>query len=301
MDENHCRDIIGLLKDVQKGLTIEEISKKTGLSRITTTKYLSSLFVAGHVDMRKTGPAKVFTLSKRLPVDQILSQSSDLLLILDEFSIVRDISDSFSQMFGIAIEDLKHKNIAATSIGADLFDRIRDPARKGLSGIKSVVNTWIPVGKEWKAFQIRIIPLVFSWGDKGILVEFEDRTDGMMAEEENALLADLVDASPAAIVVYDFRGKVLYSNKKNLNLLGYSLAEFLELDSSRINIPGSADNIAERIKEIRNGEEVTYEVLYCHKDGRHIPLEIHARVVRWGDREVIITIATDISERKKAE
>ena len=301
LDENHCRDIIGLLKDVQKGLTIEEISKKTGLSRITTTKYLSSLFVAGHVDMRKTGPAKVFTLSKRLPVDQILSQSSDLLLILDEFSIVRDISDSFSQMFGIAIEDLKHKNIAATSIGADLFDRIRDPARKGLSGIKSVVNTWIPVGKEWKAFQIRIIPLVFSWGDKGILVEFEDRTDGMMAEEENALLADLVDASPAAIVVYDFRGKVLYSNKKNLNLLGYSLAEFLELDSSRINIPGSADNIAERIKEIRNGEEVTYQVLYCHKDGRHIPLEIHARVVRWGDREVIITIATDISERKKAE
>ena len=301
LDGNHYRDIIDLMKDGQKGLTIEEISKKTGLSRITTAKYLNSLFVSGQVDMRKTGPAKVFTLSKRLPVDQILSESSDLILILDESAVIRDISDSFSLMFGIGTELLKNKSITTTSIGADLFDRIRDPVRKGMSGTKCVVNAWIPVRKEWKAFQIRIIPLVFGWGDKGVLIEFEDRTDGIMAEEENALLADLVDASPAAIVVYDFEGKVLYSNKKNLDLLGYSLAEFLELDSSRIDIGGSADSIAEWIKEIGKGDVATYEVLYCHKDGRQIPLEVHAKVARWGDQEVIITIATDISERKKAE
>ena len=181
-------------------------------------------------------------------------------------------------MFGIAIEDLKHKNIAATSIGADLFDRIRDPARKGLSGIKSVVNTWIPVGKEWKAFQIRIIPLVFSWGDKGILVEFEDRTDGMMAEEENALLADLVDASPARYCCVRFQREGPVPNKKNLNLLGYSLAEFLELDSSRINIPGSARQYCGTDKgdqEWRRGNVTRFFI--ATRMAGHIPLEIHAR------------------------
>ena len=62
LDENHCRDIIGLLKDVQKGLTIEEISKKTGLTGEQRLVIGSSLFVAGHVDMKKTRPGKVFTL-----------------------------------------------------------------------------------------------------------------------------------------------------------------------------------------------------------------------------------------------
>ena len=80
------------------------------------------------------------------------------------------------------------------------------------------MNAWIPVGKNGTHSGYRIVPLVFGWGGKGVLIGLEDRTDGVMAEEENALLADLVNASPAAIVIYDAEGKVLYSNKKNLDL-----------------------------------------------------------------------------------
>ena len=131
LDEKHCRNIIGLLKDAQKGLTIDEISKKIHMSRITTSKYLNSLFVSGQVNMRKVGPAKLFTLSTRLPADQILGQSSDPILILDESYIVRDISDSFSLTFGISKEELKNLNITTTSIGADLIDRSTIPHAKG--------------------------------------------------------------------------------------------------------------------------------------------------------------------------
>ena len=86
----------------QKGLTIKEISKNLNLSRITTTKYLNSLFVSGQVNMRKVGPAKSYTLSTRLPFDQILGQSSDLILVLDETYTVRNVNDSFLLAFGIS-------------------------------------------------------------------------------------------------------------------------------------------------------------------------------------------------------
>ena len=301
LNEKHYQNIIGLLSDAQKGLTIEEISKNLNLSRITTTKYLNSLFVSGQLIMRKVGPAKLYTLATRLPFDQILGQSSDLILVLDETYTVRNVSDSLLLAFGISKDHIKNLNTNATFIGPNLIDRIRDPVRQGMAGKESVVNAWIPVQKEWRAFRIRIITLVFGWGDKGIVIMLEDRTGEIMAQEENALLADLVNASPAAITVLDFEGNFLYSNKKNLDFHGYSLSEFLNLNLSELNNPESAKCIAEHMKELKKTGEATFDVIHFRKDGRQIPLEVHATIARWGDRNVVISIATDIAERKRAE
>ncbi|MDO8873414.1 MAG: PAS domain S-box protein [Methanoregula sp.] len=301
LDEEHYRNIIGLLKDAHKGLTIEEISKKLSLNRITTTKYLNSLFVSGQVNMRKLGPAKVFTLSARLPAEQILSLSSDLILILDESYIIRQVSESFLLAFGITKDQLENQNIDATFIGPGLIDRIRDPVKKAMAGKESVVNAWIPLQKERRAFRIRIIPLAFGWGDRGIAVMLEDRTEEILAQEENALLADLLNDSPVAIIVSDFEGNFLYSNKKNLDLHGYSQSEFLNLNHPCIDIPESEQCIAERMKELKETGEASFEVVHFRKDGQQFPLEVHAKVARWGDRDVVISIATDITERKQAE
>ena len=301
LDEKHYRNIIGLLRDSHKGLTIEEISKSLDLSRITTTKYLDSLLVSGQVNMRKAGPAKLFTFATRLPTDQILSQSSDLILVLDEKYTVHNVSDSFLLAFGIRKDQIENQDINTTFIGPDLIDRIRDPVRQGLAGEGAVMNTWVPVQKEWRAFRIRTIPLVFSWGDQGVVVMLEDRTGETMAQEENALLADLVNSSPAGIFVHDFKGNFLYSNRKCLDLLGYSLAEFRKLSHGQLFIPESINHITERMEELRKKGEALFELVAIRKDGRQIPLEVNTKVARWGDRDVTICIATDISERKQAE
>lgn len=301
LDEEHYRNIIGLLRDAQKGLTIEEISKNLNLSRITTTKYLNSLFVSGQVNMRKLGPAKVYTLSARLPAGQILSQLSDLVLILDESYTIREVSESFLQAFGLTKDQLENHTISSTSIGPGLIDRIRDPVKQAMAGKESVVNAWIPVQKERRAFRIRIVPLAFGWGDKGVVVMLEDRTGEILAQEENALLADLLNASPAAIIVTDFEGNFLYSNKKNLDLHGYSQSEFLNLNLPLLDIPESAQHIANRMKVVKETGEASFEVIHLRKDGEQIPLEVHAKVATWGDRDVVISIATDIAERKHAE
>jgi len=251
--------------------------------------------------MRKLGPAKLYSLSTRLPAEQILSQSSDLILILDESYIIREVSKSFLLTFGISKDQMENQKITSMFIGPGLIDRIRDPLRQAMAGKESVVNAWIPVQKERRAFRIRIIPLAFSWGDKGVIVMLEDRTDEILAQEENALLADLLNDSPAAITVSDFEGNFLYSNKKNLDLHGYSLSEFLNLDLSRIDIPESAQCIADRMKELKETGEASFEVVHFRKDGHKIPLEVHAKVATWGERDVIISIATDITERKQAE
>ncbi|MCK9593156.1 MAG: PAS domain S-box protein [Methanoregula sp.] len=251
--------------------------------------------------MRKAGPAKVYTLSTRLPADRIFSQSSDLILVLDETYTVRNVNDSFLLAFGTSKDTIENLDINTTSIGPGLIDRIRDSVKQGMAGKESVANAWVPVQKDWRAFRVRVIPLVFGWGEKGVVILLEDRTGEIMAQEENALLADLVNASPAAVTVSDFTGNFLYSNKKNLDLHGYSLREFLDLNLGQLDNPASAKLMTGRLEDLKKSGEISFETVHFRKDGREIPLEVHSTIARWGDRDVVVGIATDISERKRAE
>jgi PAS domain S-box-containing protein len=289
------------LRDAKNGLTIEEIAQAAHLSRTTATKYLNSLFVSGQLNMRKSGPAKVYSLSARLPADQVLSKSSGPVLILDDTYTVREASESFLHIFGIRQEDLEGRDVATTVIGPGFIGRIRDPVKQALAGSESVVDAWIPIGKEWRAFRIRIVPLVFGWGARGVAVRLEDQTMELLAREENSFLADMLNDSPLAITVVDFSGNHLYSNTMNGELHGYSAAEFLKLTLRDIDCPKSAQNITGRMNNLKEKGRLSFEVEHIHKDGHRIPLEVHAKVVKWGERDVIVSIATDITERKRAE
>jgi len=289
------------LRDTPNGLTIEEIARTAHLSRTTATKYLNSLFVSGQLNMRKSGPAKVYSLSARLPADQVLSKSSGPVLILDDAYVVREASESFLHTFGIRMDDLEGRDVAKTVIGPGFIGRIRDPVKQALAGSESVVDAWIPIGKEWRAFRIRIVPLVFGWGAKGVAVRLVDQTGELLAREENSFLADMLNDSPLAITVVDFLGNHLYSNTMNGELHGYSPAEFLRLNLRDIDCPESVEKIAGRMSSLKENGKLSFEVEHIHRDGHRIPLEVHAKVVKWGERDVIVSIATDITERKRAE
>jgi PAS domain S-box-containing protein len=301
LEEIQHRKIISLLQETQSGLSTDEIAKRLGLSRTTATKYLNSLVVSGQVNRRKAGPAKIYSLSARLPAKEILSRLPDRVLVLDDTYTVREVSDSFLATFEVTRDQVEGRDVTGTVIGPGLVDRIRDPVKQGMAGIDAAVNAWVPVQKEWKSFHIRIVPLVFDWGGNGVVIMLEDRTGEVMAQEENALLASLLNIAPAAITVMDFSGRHLYSNQVNLDLHGYSAGEFLKLNIRDLDTPASAKKIDERMKALREAGELTFEVVHVHKNGTRIPLEIHTSVATWGGREVIICIATDISGRIEAE
>ncbi|MDD5143315.1 PAS domain S-box protein [Methanoregula sp.] len=289
------------MRDTPNGLTIEEIARAAHLSRTTATKYLNSLFVSGQLNMRKSGPAKIYSLSARLPADQVLSKSSGPVLILDDSYTVREASESFLHTFGIRMEDLAGRDVVGTAISPGFIGRIRDPVKQALAGRESVVDAWIPIGREWRAFCIRVVPLVFGWGAKGVAIRLEDQTGELLAREENSFLADMLNDSPLAITVVDFLGNHFYSNTMNGELHGYSAAEFLKLNLRDIDCPKSAQKIAGHMNSLKEKGRLSFEVEHLHRDGHRIPLEVHAKVVKWGDRDVIVSIATDITERKRAE
>lgn len=56
------------------------------------------------------------------------------------------------------------------------------------------------------------------------------------------------------------------------------------------------------MKEIsETGGELDYDTGHFRKNGSQIPLHVNMKMVKWEEKNVLLTIATDLTERKKAE
>ena len=107
--ENEVARIRDLLKEHPKGMTIEEISRLLPLNRTSTAKYLNTLLISGQADMRTYGRAKVFSLTQRVPLSNLMSLSSELILILDREHTISYVNSQFLQIFHLKRQELDRK------------------------------------------------------------------------------------------------------------------------------------------------------------------------------------------------
>ncbi len=129
-----------------------------------------------------------------------------------------------------------------------------------------------------------------------------DITEQIAREERIALLGRMLDAAPASITIHDTDGRFAYANQATLTLHGYSdMSEFLSVNLHDLDVPESEALMAERFRKIAEEGEARFEVAHFRKDGSSFPLEVLAKKIEWNRRPAVLSIATDITERKKAE
>jgi PAS domain S-box-containing protein/putative nucleotidyltransferase with HDIG domain len=128
-----------------------------------------------------------------------------------------------------------------------------------------------------------------------------DITERRRSEESLRVFAELLEASPASIAVFTPEGETLYANERTLEMHGYTRDEFLPLNLHDVDVPESAELIEERFEWTREHGENSFEVEHYRKDGTVLPLAVNNRVAMWEGREVILSVATDITERRRVE
>jgi PAS domain S-box-containing protein len=175
--ENELERIKDILRLNPKGLTIEEVSKKLSLNRATAAKYLNSLVMSGQADLRELGRAKLFYLSQRLPLTNLLSLSSDLILILDKDLFIQEANDSFLAFFKVSKEDLKGRQLEHSSLASYVTAEHFATLKQALDGSGSVFDIHIEGAEEDRYFRMKFIPLVFEEGERAVGIIFEDITE----------------------------------------------------------------------------------------------------------------------------
>lgn len=129
----------------------------------------------------------------------------------------------------------------------------------------------------------------------------QDITEKKCTEESLRVYAELLESSPASVTVHSLQGEFLYANQRAAEIHGYTRGEFLELTQSEIEVPELAEVIAERLRRIADHGRDSFEATHYRKDGSTLPLCVNSRLALWEGRAVLLSVATDITERKRVE
>jgi PAS domain S-box-containing protein len=145
-------------------------------------------------------------------------------------------------------------------------------------------------------------PLTDASGDFiGSVHVARDVTERNAVETRLRIMGRMLDLAPSSITVHDAGGNFLYANRETFSMHGYDEKEFLSINLRDLDVPESETLIARRVQEIAEKGEALFEVAHYRKDGTAFPLEVLAKKVEWRGVPAILSIATDISERKKLE
>lgn len=129
---------------------------------------------------------------------------------------------------------------------------------------------------------------------------------GDMAERKNAevdrqMSASIFELATDSIFVHDLDGKILFFNDAACKSTGYSKEEMAKMNIHDLDVPETGKLIESRIADLIEKGDAVFNSVQLHKDGANAEFEIHARMIDHGGKKLILSVARDISERKKNE
>ena len=130
-------------------------------------------------------------------------------------------------------------------------------------------------------------------------------TERKRAEQElrasEARFRTFVDHATDAFMLHSENGTILDANRQACESLGYSRDELIGMASIDFDPDANAafvQNIKERLDAV---EIVTFESRNRRKDGTLFPVEVRVREFSQGGQRLAISLARDVTERKRAE
>ncbi len=128
----------------------------------------------------------------------------------------------------------------------------------------------------------------------------------MALEEREERYRLLVGALSDALFVHDIQpdgrsGPFIEVNDEACRRLGYTREELLKRAGTDIVAPDTQMDIASITAQLKTGQPVTFEQVHVSSEGHFIPVEIHARALNLGGKQVVLSLARDITERKQME
>jgi PAS domain S-box-containing protein len=326
--ENEQERIKELLKISPKGLSIEEVSQKLKLNRATAAKYLNSLVMSGQADMRTLGPAKLFYLTHRLTLPNLLSLATDMILILDNDLFIQEVNDPFLSCFHVKKPELKGKRIEHSVLARHITRSHLDAIAKALEGQEQAFDIHFEGLKEDRFFKMKCIPLVFEEGDRAVGIILEDITEIKkyqqdLEEQVRQRTAELVRTNDALreseyrfrqvtenaeewIWEVDAEGLYRYCSQAVERILGYSPGELVrQKQFYDLFEPGVRDDLKKSALTIIEKKEPFQHFINpnVHKNGSIVILEKSGSPILDEEGNLTGYRGTDmnITERKRAE
>ncbi len=170
---------------------------------------------------------------------------------------------------------------------------VRDP-KGDVIGVIEVMN---PVEGSFAPDTLSLLESLAQLATTAIL--HAQQVEELAAAESrfSSLFEDNIDP----ILVTNLDGIVTDANSKACTTFGYERDELIGLRVTSVHRMGTAFLGSDRFRNLRGGQEITYQTRITTKQGVEIPMEVHAKMIRRRGQEFIQWIQRDISERLQLE
>jgi len=119
--------------------------------------------------------------------------------------------------------------------------------------------------------------------------------------ESEARYRTLFDAAGDAIFVHDLEGRLLDANSVAVDRMGYSRDRLRSMTLSEITAPECADLVAGQNRRLLVSGRTVFKTVHITGGGSRIPVEVSSTLLQCGGRPAAISVARDITERRRAE
>ena len=130
--------------------------------------------------------------------------------------------------------------------------------------------------------------------------ERKKRDDALRSSEQR--FRAMAEAIPAMVAIFVGKGHA-YLNRASEVMLGYTRDELLQLSFLDYVHPDFRELVSQRSLARQRGEDVPsrYEIKLVHKSGRELWIDFGATVIEYEQKQAVLGIAVDITERKELE
>lgn len=171
--EEEITRITELLGQNPAGLTIEQVSRQLTINRTTAAKYLNFLIASGHIKKRNLGPAKIFTLSPKLPMSNFLNLWQDGIAVLSNELAVQQINDPLLNLLSLSREGIIGERIDASPLAPYVNKNVMDLLIKARDGKEQIHLATFTINDRVEKFRMKMIPLSLEQGGRGLGLIFE--------------------------------------------------------------------------------------------------------------------------------
>ncbi len=171
---------------------------------------------------------------------------------------------------------------------------------------KHQIFRWIKKDRTLIWIEQRNIPIYNELGElvaiEGIARDITGYKEAMEAlQESEKEYRRLINGMNETIWIVDLEGRVLDVNRAAVKTLGYSRPELKENGLGLIDKYLKEEEVMQLVGLMKEDKFQVFETEHTTKDGRVFPVEISSSLIKYRGEEVILSVARDISDRRKIE
>ena len=329
-----------ILRSTSKGLTVTEIARHLQLNRNSVAKYLDILLTSGLVEMKAVGSAKIYSLTKRVPISSILSLSSDYIIVLDNDLKITYVNDNVLNFEKKTPDEVIGKDAGSKPLSFFSLPNILTLIGDATDGKEFIEDLEIKKDGHSFFFRAKCVPSLLEDRKKGLLLILEDiselkqyqkELEKTVAEQHKELKSsyqkltseqeiskevkgafqeserryhNLIEIAQEGVLTIDAEGAITFSNIKFSEILGYSSDELngqtIYSFTDEKNSTALKKDIARLIK---SGKPQCLSVTFTKKDGSIVFTRLTASsgLDENGKFSYGLFLISDISELKKAD